>query len=71
MKTTHKLYENDDEGIPKTIKDQNGEVCLRMCKICGAAESDLDNYPTCTSYTYQTMSTEQRKIRTRQFVRMG
>ncbi len=37
----HQLYEGF-EG-PESIKDGNGEVVLALCKICGLAESQLEN----------------------------
>lgn len=39
----HVLYKTGDKGCPDQILDSNGEVVLGMCKICGLAESELDN----------------------------
>ncbi len=46
----HKLYKTGDTDIPEGIKDRNGEVVLDMCKVCGKAESELDQ-PCITVYT--------------------
>ena len=53
----HILFEDHDEGVPDCIKDRNGEVCLGMCRLCGAGEQDLLDYPTCDLYR-----TRQQKI---------
>jgi hypothetical protein len=37
----HIFYETEDSDAPEEIKDQNGEVCLGMCKICRCAEGTL------------------------------
>jgi hypothetical protein len=43
MKTppTHILYQNGDPQAPEQIKDRNGEIVLRLCKLCGRAEIEL------------------------------
>ena len=38
---SHDLYATGDENAPNSIKDQNGDVALGMCKRCGRAESEL------------------------------
>jgi len=38
----HILYETGDAGAPDSIKDGNGEVVLGLCKVCGAAEVQLE-----------------------------
>ena len=38
----HILYETKDEDAPDVIRDNNGEVVLGLCRICGRAESQLD-----------------------------
>jgi hypothetical protein len=42
MGLKHTLYETSDADRPKEICDRNGEVVLGLCKVCGAAESELD-----------------------------
>ena len=37
----HQLYEGFDG--PESIKDGNGEVVLALCKLCGLAESQLED----------------------------
>lgn len=46
-KMEHVLYKNGDTDLPDNILDRNGELALHMCRVCGLAESELDNYPTC------------------------
>lgn len=48
--TRHTLFQDGDVNIPKVIQDQNGQVALGMCKLCGAAESDLIQYKSCEEY---------------------
>ena len=43
----HVLYTDDDQKRPNTICDYNGQTVLAMCKICGMAESDLNDTPEC------------------------
>ena len=43
----HILYETGDADAPDAIKDNNGEVCLSLCKRCGMAECQLDANPVC------------------------
>lgn len=40
--TGHVLYKQGDEDAPRSIKDQNGDIVLGMCKLCGRAEIELD-----------------------------
>lgn len=42
VKHDHVLYETEDANAPDSIKDCNGEVCLGLCKVCGAAERELN-----------------------------
>ena len=37
----HILYKDGDIGIPECITDNNGQVAIGMCKICGGAECEL------------------------------
>ena len=37
----HVLYQKGDKNIPSQLLDENGDVALSMCKICGKAESEL------------------------------
>lgn len=37
----HTLYETGDPDAPQSILDSNGEVTLGLCKVCGAAEIQL------------------------------
>ncbi|MCP3017443.1 hypothetical protein [Cupriavidus basilensis] len=39
--TTHTLYEKGDPDAPESIKDRNGDIALRLCKICGRGEFEL------------------------------
>jgi hypothetical protein len=41
-KHPHVLYKDGDENIPDGIKDSNGQVVLSVCKVCGKAETELD-----------------------------
>lgn len=43
----HVLFDNSDIDAPNVIKDPHGEVCLGLCKVCGAAESELTEFPKC------------------------
>lgn len=38
----HVLYEQGDQGIPPSLLDQNGDIVLGVCKVCGAAEIELE-----------------------------
>lgn len=38
----HTLYVTGDSDAPEQIKDRNGEVVLAQCRVCGAAEIELD-----------------------------
>jgi len=38
----HDLYKTEDNEAPDVIKDQNGEVVLGLCKICGRGEIQLE-----------------------------
>lgn len=38
---THTLYTDDDSDKPEAICDSNGQVCLDLCKVCGAGEVEL------------------------------
>lgn len=40
----HQLYKTGDENCPQSILDRNGEVVLNLCKLCGKAESELEQY---------------------------
>lgn len=37
----HILYRTEEVEAPEAIKDQNGEVVLGLCKVCGRGEADL------------------------------
>lgn len=39
----HDLYKDGDHSIPKEILDRNGQVVLGLCKICDAAEVELED----------------------------
>ena len=39
--TTHQLYKTGDIDAPNSIKDNNGEVVLDLCRKCGQAEIEL------------------------------
>lgn len=41
MKKKHTLYVTADPDAPEVIKDRNGDVVLALCRVCGAAESEL------------------------------
>lgn len=43
----HILYTDNDSNRPNIICDNNGQTVLAMCKICGLAESDLQDIPKC------------------------
>jgi hypothetical protein len=38
---SHILYTDLDPDAPESIKDQNGQVVLSYCKVCGAGEAEL------------------------------
>lgn len=38
----HVLYQQGDSDLPKYICDQNGDVVLAQCRVCGAVEIELD-----------------------------
>lgn len=38
----HELYINSDPDAPERIKDRNGEIALHQCRVCGAAEIELE-----------------------------
>lgn len=42
LKPGHVLYTTADKDRPDAICDRNGEVVLSQCKVCGKAESELD-----------------------------
>lgn len=46
-KFSHVLYKTGDRFIPVQIKDRNGEVVLKLCKVCGKAENELNNTECC------------------------
>jgi hypothetical protein len=39
---THLLYKDGDPNAPDSILDSNGQVVLGLCRICGAAEAELE-----------------------------
>lgn len=41
MKAEHLFYKTGDACLPPQITDRNGDVVLRMCRVCGAAEAEL------------------------------
>ena len=41
MEEQHLLYKTGDKDAPEVIKDNNGEVVLSLCRICGKGEADL------------------------------
>lgn len=38
----HVLYKTGDKDAPDSIKDDNGEVVLGLCRICRRGESELE-----------------------------
>lgn len=42
MDAKHELYKTGDPDAPDSIKDQNGEVVLCLCRVCRKGESELD-----------------------------
>lgn len=40
----HSLWSDNDKNPPEVITDQNGMVCLSLCKNCGQAESELEEF---------------------------
>lgn len=38
----HVLYEQGDDNVPNQLKDANGDIVLAQCKVCGAAEIELE-----------------------------
>jgi len=42
QKPTHVLWATGEPGAPEAILDRNGEVALRLCKVCGRGECELD-----------------------------
>lgn len=47
-RSSHVCYKQGDTDAPDCIKDNNGDVVLSMCRLCGKAESELDQ-PCCSS----------------------
>lgn len=43
----HELWKDGDLFVPEHLKDRNGQVALRECKVCGAGESELFEHPVC------------------------
>lgn len=43
----HVLWKDGDLFVPDHLKDRNGQVALRECKVCGAAEAELFEHPVC------------------------
>lgn len=41
MKRNHKLFEDGDKNIPSTIKDDDGNIKTKLCKVCYGAEKYL------------------------------
>ena len=39
---THVLFQDGDSNLPEAILDRNGQVALRLCKICRKGEIELD-----------------------------
>lgn len=39
---SHLLYKDGDPDIPRAICDSNGQVVLGLCRICNAAEAELE-----------------------------
>jgi hypothetical protein len=42
MTNPHQLWSTGEEGCPKVICDNHGQVVLDLCKVCGKRESELD-----------------------------
>lgn len=40
----HILYKTEDKDAPDSIRDNNGEVVLDLCRTCGKGESQLTEY---------------------------
>lgn len=38
----HILYKTGDKDAPDSIKDDNGEVVLGLCRVCGRGECQLE-----------------------------
>lgn len=38
---SHILYTDKDYDVPDSIKDNNGDIVLHLCRRCGRGESDL------------------------------
>lgn len=38
----HVLYGKEDADAPSSIKDQNGDIVLGLCKVCGKGEIELE-----------------------------
>lgn len=53
----HRLYTTRDADAPDSIKDQNGEVVLDLCRYCGAGESELQE--DCEKHRLKGLSEEQ------------
>lgn len=43
----HDIWKDGDLFVPEHLKDRNGQVALRECKVCGAGESELFDHPIC------------------------
>lgn len=42
----HILYKDGDTDAPESIRDQNGQIALSMCRVCGQGEVDLEEFCT-------------------------
>lgn len=40
--SNHVLFTDADDYLPNSILDRNGCVALKLCKVCGAGEAELD-----------------------------
>ncbi len=56
-RNTHTVYKNGDSDAPDCIKDNNGDIVLGLCRVCGAGESELYEYP-CTYRNSASIPTE-------------
>lgn len=65
----HLLYKDGDPDLPQAILDRNGQVVLGLCRICNAAEAELEN-SSCTDDVIARLEDKHNGPEVRETVRM-
>ncbi|MBC8741853.1 hypothetical protein F6X40_35485 [Paraburkholderia sp. UCT31] len=58
----HLLYKTGDADAPPQVLDRNGEVVLGLCRVCGRAESELEE--SCTPPAQSPVATQSAQSNT-------